>query len=118
LSLGVAPTIVNQVVTVGWRIGRQVSLLVLRVTGEGYIVVGNDARETVLEKLMDKWDRIFEEARWGAIERAMELYSQLFEWLDQLGRKVSKYRGGADVVLPPRDLDADELRSLLGRYRR
>jgi hypothetical protein len=106
------------VVTVGWSIRYQRSLLVLRVTGEGYIIVGNDVREAVLEKLMDKWDRIFEEARWGTIERALELYFQLFEWIDQLGRKVPKYRGGADVVLPPRDLDADELKNLLGDSRR
>jgi len=48
----------------------------------------------------------------------MELYSQLFEWLDRLGRKIQKYRGGADAVLPPRDLNAGELKSLLGDYKR
>jgi hypothetical protein len=103
---------------VGWRIRYQSAFLVLRVTGEGYIIVGSDARDMVLDELMRKWNRIFEEARWGAIERAMKLYSQLFEWLDQLGRKMPKYRGGADVVLPPRDLKADELKSLLGHYKR
>lgn len=81
-------------------------------------MVGSDARDMVLEQLTEKWDRIFEEVRWGTIECAMELYSKLFEWLDQLGTKVPKYRGGADVVLPPRDLDADELKSLLGYYKR
>lgn len=80
--------------------------------------MGADAREVVWEQLMEKWDQIFEEARWGTIECAMELYSKLFKWLDQLGKKVSKYHGGADVVLPPRDLDADELKGLLAHYKR
>ena len=102
----------------GWRIRYQSAFLVLRVTGEGYIIIGSGARDVVLDELMRKWNRIFEEARWGAIECAMELYSRLFEWLDQLGRKVPKYRGGADVVLPPKDLKADELKSLLGNHKR
>jgi hypothetical protein len=103
---------------VGWHIRDQSSFLVLRITGEGYIIVGSDARDMVLDELMEKWNRIYEEARWGAIERARQLYSKLFEWLDRVGRKVPKYLGGADVVLPPRDLDADELKSLLGHDER
>jgi len=103
---------------VGWHIRDQSSFLVLRVAGEGYIIVGSDARDMVLDELMRRWNRILEEAHWGAIECAMALYSQLFDWLDQLGRKVPKYRGGADIVLPPRDLKADEVKSLLGHYKR
>ena len=93
-------------------------MLVLLLTGEGYILVENEKRERVLQELIETWDHIFEEARWGAIERALELYSKLFEWVDKLGKKVQRYRHGADIVLPPRDLDADELKSLLGRYER
>jgi len=106
------------VLTVGWHIRDQSSFLVLRITGEGYIIVGRDARDMVLDELTEKWDRIFEEARWGSIECAMQLYSRLFEWLDRLGKKVPRYLGGAHVVLPPRDLDADELESLLGYHKR
>lgn len=92
--------------------------MVLRITGEGYIIVGGRTRGRVREQLTEKWDRISEEVRWGAIECALELYSKLFEWLDRIGRKVPKYHGGADIVLPPRDLDGAELKALLGRYER
>lgn len=93
-------------------------VLVLRVTGEGYILIDEAQRETVQQELMEQWDLIFEEARWGAIDHAMVLYSKLFEWVDKLGKRVRRYRRGADIVLPPRDLDADELKSLLGHYER
>lgn len=93
-------------------------MLVLRITNGRYILIEEEYRETVLKELMERWDIIFEEARWGSIDQAMELYADLFEWLDQLGRRVSQYAHRADVVLPPRDLDVDELKSLLGRYRR
>jgi hypothetical protein len=67
---------------------------------------------------MGKWNQIVEEVQRGSMERAMKFYLRLFEWLDRLGKRVPKYHGGADLVLPPRDLKADELQSLLEHYKR
>lgn len=93
-------------------------MLVLRITSEGYLLVEESRREVVLNELMERWDLIFEEARWGSVDQAMELYIELFEWVDQQGKKVSEYTHSAEIVLPPRDLETDELKSLLGRYER
>jgi len=105
-------------VWIGLFKGDESILLVFRVTGEGYILIDEAQRENVMQELMEQWDLIFEEARWGAIDHAMVLYSKLFEWVDKLGKRVRRYRHGADIVLPPRDLDIDELKSLLGPYER
>ena len=93
-------------------------VFVLRITNEGYILIDEARREEILQELVERWDHLFEEARWGSIERAMEMYDQLFEWLDTLGKRVRQYDHHAHAVLPPRDLEADELKSLLGRYKR
>ncbi len=93
-------------------------MLVLRVAGEGYILVEAQHREQVLKDIQELWDVIFEEARWGSINQAMKLYARLFKRVDQAGRKVEKYSYGADVVLPPRDLTAGELKDLLEKSER
>jgi hypothetical protein len=93
-------------------------VLVLRIAGEGYIIIEEQHREQFLKEIEELWDVIFEEARWGSIDQAVKLYTRLFERVDQAGRKVKKYSYGADVVLPPRDLTADELQDLLGKSER
>ena len=93
-------------------------MLVLRVAGEGYILIEEKRREQVLKDIQELWDIIFEEARRGSIDQAMKLYTRLFERVDRAGRKVEKYIFGADVVLPPRDLTAGELQDLLGKSER
>lgn len=93
-------------------------MLVLRITNEGYRIIDKPNREEILRELTERWDHIFEEARWGSIDHAMEMYAQLFEWVDQFGKKVYQYPYRADAVLPPRDLEPDELKYLLGRDRR
>ncbi|MFX1473959.1 MAG: hypothetical protein ACFFCO_00570 [Promethearchaeota archaeon] len=90
----------------------------LRVAGEGYILVEEQSREQVLKEIEELWDVIFEEARWGSIDQAMKLYAKLFERVDQVGRKVEQYSYGAEIVLPPRDLTVDELQDLLGKSER
>ncbi len=95
-----------------------IGVLIIRITGEGYILVDEKQREDVLEELNERWDLIFEEARWGSINHAMELYMEMFAWVDQQGKKVRYYPQNAELVLPPRNLEADELQSLLGHYRR
>lgn len=93
-------------------------MLVLRVAGEGYILIEEQSREQVLTDIQELWDTIFEEARWGSIDQALKLYTRLFERVDQAGRKVEKYSYGAEIVLPPRDLTAGELQDLLGKSER
>ncbi len=93
-------------------------MLVLRVAGEGYIFVEEKRREQVLKDVQESWDSIFKEVRLGSIDKAMRLYTRLFERVDRAGRKVEKYIFGADVVLPPRDLTAGELQDLLGKSER
>lgn len=93
-------------------------VLVLRLTGEGYILVEERRRDGVLRELRERWEIISREGKCGSIRRAMELYAQLFYWVDRQGKKVARYRRGADIVLPPRNLTAVELKSLLGGYRR
>ena len=48
----------------------------------------------------------------------MQMYASLFEWIDQFGKKVSNYPYPADAVLPPRNLELDELKYLLGSTKR
>ncbi len=93
-------------------------MLVIRITNEGYLLIDNPNQVEILQELTDRWDHIFEEARWGSIDQAMEMYSQLFEWIDQYGKKVYHYSFRADVVLPPRNLETDELKYLLGSDKR
>jgi hypothetical protein len=95
-----------------------IGVLVIRITGEGYILVDETQREYVLEELNERWDLIFEEARWGSIDHAMELYAEMFTWIDQQGKKVRYFPQNAEFVLPPRNLELDELQSLLGHYKR
>ncbi len=90
----------------------------VRITNEGYRLIDEPNQEAILQELTDRWDHIFEEARWGSIDQAMEMYAQMFEWVDQYGKKVSQCSYRADVVLPPRDIEADELKYLLGRDKR
>lgn len=90
-------------------------LLVIRITNEGYRLIEGPKREEILEELTERWDHIFEEARWGSINKAMEMYTELFEWIDQYGKKVTQCAYRADAVLPPRDIEPDELKYLLGR---
>ena len=93
-------------------------VLVIRITNEGYRLIDDPNRAELLEELIERWDHLFEEARWGSIEQAKEMYDQLFRWLDQFGEMVRRYPYRADVVLPPRNLDLDELRYLLGHQKR
>lgn len=93
-------------------------MLVLRVTGEGYVLVETQHSEQLLNDIQELWDTIFEEACWGSIEHALILYRQLFKLIDKTGRMVEKYSYGADVVLPPRNLTARELQDLLGKSKR
>ncbi|MFW9830505.1 MAG: hypothetical protein ACFFD8_01830 [Candidatus Thorarchaeota archaeon] len=93
-------------------------MLVIRITNEGYRLIDRPTRDEILEELSERWDHIFEEARWGSITQAMEMYAELFEWIDQFGKKVYQCRYRADVVLPPRDIELDELKYLLGSDRR
>jgi len=88
--------------------------LVVRITNEGYRIIDHPNRDAILEELIERWDHIFEEARWGSIEQAKEMYDQLFSWLDQFGETVHRYPYRADIVLPPRNLELDEIRYLLG----
>ena len=90
-------------------------MLVVRITNEGYRLIDEPNQDEILQELTERWDHIFEEARWGAIDQAMEMYAQLFEWLDQYGKKVNRCPYRADAVLPPRDIEPDELKYLLGR---
>ncbi|MFX1510702.1 MAG: hypothetical protein ACFFBR_10400 [Promethearchaeota archaeon] len=71
-----------------------------------------------MQELTDRWDHIFEEARWGSIEQAMQMYAQLFEWIEQYGKRVNHCTYRADAVLPPRNLEPDELKYLLGSDKR
>ena len=93
-------------------------VLVLRVAGEGYVLVDEERREQVLNRIRELWDTIFEEARWGSMDQAMRLYTKLIDLVDGAGRKVEKFKLGAEVVIPPRDLAADELQDLLGTCKR
>ena len=93
-------------------------VLVVRITDEGYRLIDDPNYKEIIQELNERWDHIFEEARWGSIDKAMDMYSQLFEWLDQFGKKVSRYPYRADAVLPPRNIEADELKALLGSERR
>lgn len=90
----------------------------VRITNEGYRIIDEPDRDEILQELTERWDHIFEEARWGSIDQAMEMYTQLFEWIDRFGKKVKECSYRADAVLPPRDLDPDELKYLLGRDKR
>ena len=90
----------------------------VRITNEGYRLIDEPDQEDILQELTDRWDHIFEEARWGSIDQAMEMYAQMFEWVDQYGKKVRQCSYRADVVLPPRDIEPDELKYLLGRDKR
>lgn len=94
------------------------SLLVLRITNEGYRIIDEVDRDEILQELTERWDHIFEEARWGSIEQAMVMYAQLFEWIDHFGKRVKECPYRADAVLPPRNLEPDELKYLLGSDRR
>ena len=93
-------------------------VLVIRITNEGYRLIDQPDRDTILQELTERWDHIFEEARWGSIDQAKEMYDQLFNWLDQFGEFVRRYPYRAHIVLPPRDLGLDEIRYLLGSQRR
>jgi hypothetical protein len=90
-------------------------LLVIRITNEGYRLIDEPDSDEILQELTERWDHIFEEARWGSIEQAMQMYTQLFEWIDQYGKKVKYCPYRADAVLPPRDIELNELQYLLGR---
>jgi hypothetical protein len=90
-------------------------LLVIRITNEGYRLIDEPDSDEILQELTERWDHIFEEARWGSIEQAMQMYAQLFEWIDQYGKKVKYCPYRADAVLPPRDIELNELQYLLGR---
>jgi hypothetical protein len=90
-------------------------LLVIRITNEGYRLIDEPDSDEILEELTERWDHIFEEARWGSIEQAMQMYTELFEWIDQYGKKVKYCPYRADAVLPPRDIELNELQYLLGR---
>jgi hypothetical protein len=92
--------------------------LVIRITNEGYRLIDLPNQERILEELTERWDHIFEEARWGSIDQAKIMYDQLFSWLDQFGEAVRRYPYRADIVLPPRDLKLDEIRYLLGHQKR
>jgi hypothetical protein len=91
---------------------------VVRITDEGYRIIDEPDRDEILQELTERWDHIFEEARWGSIDQAMEMYTQLFEWIDGFGKKVRVYPYRADAVLPPRNLEPDELKYLLGSDKR
>jgi hypothetical protein len=91
---------------------------VVRITNEGYRLIDEPNKEEILEELTERWDHIFEEARWGSIDQAMEMYGQLFEWIDSFGKRVKECPYRADAVLPPRDLEPDELKYLLGTVKR
>jgi hypothetical protein len=93
-------------------------LLVVRITNEGYRIIDEPNRDEILQELTDRWDHIFEEARWGSIEQAMQMYAELFEWIEQYGKRVNQCTYRADAVLPPRDLEPDELKYLLGSDKR
>ncbi|MFX0170149.1 MAG: hypothetical protein ACFE89_12465 [Candidatus Hodarchaeota archaeon] len=93
-------------------------VLVIRITNEGYRLIEHPEWVKVLQELTERWDHLFEEARWGSIEQAKEMYDQLFLWLDQFGETVHRYPYRAHIVLPPRDIELDELRYLLGSQRR
>ncbi|MFX1565167.1 MAG: hypothetical protein ACFFCH_04180 [Promethearchaeota archaeon] len=93
-------------------------MLVVRITNEGYRIIDEPNQDEILQELTERWDHIFEEARWGSIEHAMEMYAQLFEWLEQYGKRVNQCAYRADAVLPPRDLEPDELKYLLARDNR
>lgn len=93
-------------------------VLVIRITDEGYLLIDNPNKDEILQELKERWDHLFEEARWGSIEHAMQMYGNLFEWIDQFGKKVSNYPYPADAVLPPRNLELDELKYLLGTAKR
>jgi hypothetical protein len=90
-------------------------MLVVRITNEGFRLIEEPNRDEILQELTERWDHIFEEARWGSIDQAMKMYNDLFEWIDKYGKKVSKCTYRADAVLPPRDIEPDELKCLLGR---
>ena len=93
-------------------------MLVIRLTGGGYILVEERRREEVLRRLKEQWAAISREGRSGSLRRAMALYARLFYWVNRQGRWVARYRLGADIVLPPKNLTAAELKSLLGGFRR
>ncbi len=93
-------------------------MLVIRITNGGYLLIDDPNQDEILEELVERWDHIFEEARWGSIEQAMKMYNQMYEWIDQFGKKVYHCPYRADAVLPPRDLETDELKYLLSRERR
>jgi hypothetical protein len=92
--------------------------LVIRITNEGFRLIDQSNRDMILQELVERWDHIFEEARWGSIDQAKEMYDQLFSWLDQFGEAVRRYPYRADIVLPPRNLELDEIRYLLGHQKR